>query len=76
MIRGTFEQYNIQHDTDCVAVNMPPDGFIGYVEGQPAPQNQHTTKLYDPFQNPDGSDDYIWLYNDEDLINLGWVTEL
>lgn len=70
MERGTFAQFNMEHMADCISADLPK---MGYINGIAAPQNQLTVALYDALQNPDGSDDYIWKYLPQDLINLNWI---
>jgi hypothetical protein len=44
------------------AENIPnPEGKIGYVNGQPAPDSQRTTAYSQATQHPLGGDDYVWL---------------
>lgn len=74
-MRGTFAEYTLEHDADCIANGIIPPGKIGYINGVPAPNNQRTIAMYDAFQNPDGSDDYIWKYTQQELSDLGWDRE-
>lgn len=57
--RGTLAQFNTWHDSAKLSEGLPK---VGYVNGIPAPQNQQTISYSDATQNPNGSDDYIWLY--------------
>jgi len=73
MNRGTAVQYNTEHAADCALAGIPAEGKVGFVNGVPAPDTQRTMKLYDAFQNPDNSDDYIWRFTGDDVATLGWI---
>jgi hypothetical protein len=83
--RGTLAQFEVWHNAAMEAENIPsPDGKIGYVNGQPAPNRQRTTAYSQVIQHPMGGDDYIWncgKYCDGDVYtllevqDLGWLGE-
>jgi hypothetical protein len=83
--RGTLAQFNSWHNTAMAAENIPnPEGKIGYVNGQPAPDSQRTTAYSQAIQHPLGGDDYIWLcgnycsgdvYTLLEVQELGWFNE-
>lgn len=55
--RGTLSEFNTWHEAVKIAEGMPR---VGYINGQPAPQNQQTVAYSESIQHPDGGDDYIW----------------
>lgn len=60
--RGTLAQFNTWHEVAMAAEGITPEGKIGFVDGEPAPQNQRTTAYSSTTQNPDKTDDYVWQY--------------
>lgn len=86
-IRGKLKDFKEWHDAVKAANDIPPEGKIGYVNGQPAPQNQRTTAYVEAIQSPEKTDDYIWQadaheelkkedaveLSQEDVENLDWV---
>lgn len=81
--RGTLEEFNTWHDAVKITEAMPK---IGYINGQPAPENQQTVAYCEAIQNPDRSNDYIWTYgkypiqgrqvlNQTNIDNLKWFPE-
>ena len=83
--RGTLAQFQAWHNTAMAAENIPnPEGKIGYVNGQPAPDSQRTTAYSQTIQHPLGGDDYIWLCGNyctnknldlEQVKLLGWFND-
>lgn len=78
--RGTLEEFTTWHLQAMAAEGLPK---IGYVDNSPAPENQATIAYSDNVQNPNGTNDYIWLYGrypinnktdltQGDIDNLGW----
>lgn len=57
--RGTLSEFNIWHEAVKIKEGLPK---IGYVNGQPAPHNQGTTGYSQALQNPNKSDDYVWIF--------------
>lgn len=81
--RGTLLEFNTWHDVVKIKEGLPK---VGYVNGQPAPNNQETTAYSSATQNPDESDDYVWRYgaypivgkqdlSQADIDNLKWFGE-
>ena len=48
--RGTLSEFNNWHINIMQIENIPK---IGYINGIPAPQNQHTIAYSETIQNPD-----------------------
>lgn len=82
--RGTIEEFNIWHASAKQSEGLPK---MGYIDGSPAPQNQETVAYVNAIQNPDNSDDYIWIYgaypisgkidlSQIDINNLNWFAEI
>lgn len=82
--RGTLAEFTIWHNAAITSEILPK---IGYVNGQPVPQNQETTAYSQSIQNPNKSDDYIWLYgrypienktslSQADIDVLNWFPEV
>ena len=82
--RGTLEEFNIWHESVKLAYGIPPAGIIGYINEQPAPNNQRTIAYVRACQNPNGNNDYIWPYeaypdpnktklSQEDINNPEWL---
>lgn len=57
--RTNLATFTTWHNTAKIAEGLPR---VGYINGVPAPQNQQTVNYSTPIQNPNGSDDYVWLY--------------
>lgn len=81
--RGTIEEFNTWHINVKQVEGLPK---MGYINGLPAPQNQETVAYVNAIQNPDNSDDYIWLYgaypisdktdlSQTDINNLNWLPD-
>ncbi len=81
--RGTLSEFNIWHNNVKSILGLPK---IGYINGQLAPNNEHTLAYVDTIQNPDKSNDYIWNYgaypingkiqlSQSDVNNLNWFME-
>lgn len=84
--RGSLQEFNAWHDAAKIIENIPAEGRIGYVNDIPAPENERTFSYSYTIQNPNLSDDYIWLYGDypidgkevlsyDNFINLGWLPQ-
>ena len=81
--RGTLSEFNTWHNAAMIAEGLPK---IGFVNGHAAPQNQETIAYSEAIQNPDKSDDYIWMYGaypaggkaqltQADINNLNWFPD-
>lgn len=81
--RGTLEDFKVWHEKTKQSYGIPPEGMVGYVNGHPAPGNQRTINYTEATQNPDKSNDYIWVcgaYPEKekatllksDVENLNW----
>lgn len=80
--RGTLTDFQEWHERAKQSEHIPAEGKIGEVLGHPAPDAQRTYAYVTPIQNPDGSDDYVWLYlaypnglpdlTQEEVNELGW----
>jgi hypothetical protein len=79
--RGTLEEFEAWHEIAMEAENIPPEGKVGILNNEPAPDKQRTTVYSESIQHPLGGDDYIWLcgnycngdvYTDLEVKDLGW----
>lgn len=70
--RGTIEEFNTWHAIALYSEGLPK---IGYVNGQPAPQNQQTTSYSNAIQNPNKTNDYVWAYGKYPIVNKAVLTE-
>lgn len=83
--RGTLAQFNTWHSAAMISDDIPiPDGKIGFVNGIPAPKNQHTIAYSTATLHPSNADDYIWVYGDypdresltlTEIQTAGWFPE-
>ena len=63
--RGTIEEFNTWHDVAMASEGISAsEGKIGRVNGNLAPDNQRTVAYSTAMQNPDLTNDYIWVYGD------------
>lgn len=69
--RCTLSEFNAWHASACTAENIPS---VGYVMGVAAPENQQTVAYSKAIQNPDSSDDYIFLYGKYPMDNKTILT--
>ena len=60
--RGTLAQFNTWHNAVMVKEGIPINGKVGFVNGEPAPQNQRTIAYSSVEANPNALNDYVWLY--------------
>lgn len=78
--RGTLAEFVQWHNAAKISEGLPA---IGYMNGNPAPGNQESVDYSNAIQNPNKSDDYIWLYgrypingktdlSQTDIDNLNW----
>jgi len=73
--RGTLVQFNTWHNDAMIKEGIPPEGKVGFVNSEPAPENQRTTAYSSATQNPNKTDDYIWIYGAYKNIDLPIYTE-
>ena len=74
--RGTLSQFNSWHATAMAAEGIPPEGKVGYINGEPAPTAQRTVAYSAAIQNPDKSDEYCWLYGKYRAGNINCVNSI